>query len=157
MCLWIFFKSFIFTWHTFSDVYKMLFKMFVLQLLAGIYFQLTASDEELVKSIGWIPLIALNVFIACFSLGFGPLPWMMMGELFSTTIKEMACAMAVTMNWMLVFVVTKTFKDLILALGTAGTFWLFGSISCLGFLFICFVVKETKGKTFAEIQRMIGG
>ncbi|KAK6622024.1 hypothetical protein RUM44_001831 [Polyplax serrata] len=123
----------------------------------GIYFQLTASDEELVKSIGWIPLIALNVFIACFSLGFGPLPWMMMGELFSTTIKEMACAMAVTMNWMLVFVVTKTFKDLILALGTAGTFWLFGSISCLGFLFICFVVKETKGKTFAEIQRMIGG
>ncbi|EEB19066.1 sugar transporter, putative [Pediculus humanus corporis] len=131
--------------------------MIVCLFVLGIYFQLKENDESSVKSIGWLPLLSVNVFVICFSLGFGPLPWMMMGELFSTSIKEMASAMAVVMNWVLVFAVTKTFSDLLSALGKSGAFWLFGGISCIGFLFVCFVVKETKGKSFGDIQKMLGG
>ena len=31
---------------------------------------------------GWVPLVALMVYVVCFSVGFGPIPWLMMGEVF---------------------------------------------------------------------------
>lgn len=40
-----------------------------------------------VSSIEYVPLVALCVFIIMFSVGFGPIPWMMMGEIFPTQIK----------------------------------------------------------------------
>lgn len=124
-------------------------------LLIGIYFYIKEGDETAVADIGWIPLLSVNVFIVCFSLGFGPLPWMMMSEVFASNIKEVASGLAVTLNWILVFVVTRTFKDLINGITAAGTFWLFGSITAVGFVFVFIKVPETKGKTFAEIQRLL--
>lgn len=115
------------------------------------------NDEASVQNIGWLPLLSLNVFIVCFSLGFGPLPWLMMGELFSNSIKGIASGLSVTLNWVFVFIVTKTFEDLISILTTAGVFYMFGVITAVGFLFVLFVVIETKGKSFGEIQKMLGG
>lgn len=40
-----------------------------------------------VSSIGFIPLVALCIFIILFAIGFGPIPWMMMGEIFPAQIK----------------------------------------------------------------------
>lgn len=124
--------------------------------LPGVYFQLKSANEDFVNSINWLPLASVNIFIACFSLGFGPLPWMMMGEIFPPAIKEAACALAVTLNWLLVFTVIKTFDSVISVLGPEGAFWLFTVITSFGIVFICFVVKETKGKSFGEIQKMLG-
>lgn len=42
-----------------------------------------------VSSIGYVPLVSLCVFIIMFSVGFGPIPWMMMGEIFPPQIKGM--------------------------------------------------------------------
>ena len=36
---------------------------------------------------GWIPLIALVVYVVSFSIGFGPIPWLMMGEIFPSRIR----------------------------------------------------------------------
>lgn len=80
-----------------------------------------------------------------------------MSELFSSNIKGLASGLAVTLNWTLVFIVTRTFEDLNANLGEAGTFWLFGAITAVGFLFVFFLVPETKGKTLVEIQKILGG
>lgn len=40
-----------------------------------------------VSFIGYIPLVSLCIFIVLFSIGFGPIPWMMMGEIFPGQIK----------------------------------------------------------------------
>lgn len=121
------------------------------------FFQRKENDDASVEAIGWLPLLSVNVFIVCFSLGFGPLPWVLMGELFSNSIKGFASGLAVALNWISVFVVTKTFQNLVSTLTIAGAFYLFAVITALGFLFVLFVVKETKGKSFGEIQRMLGG
>lgn len=44
-------------------------------LLLGIYFFMQSKDETSVASLGWLPVVALCVFIVTFSLGFGPVPW----------------------------------------------------------------------------------
>lgn len=130
--------------------------MCICLVVLGVYFHVKEGGSD-VSSIGWIPLISVNIFIVCFSLGFGPLPWMMMSELFSTSIKGLASGLAVTLNWALVFLVTRTFTDLTAAVTIAGAFWIFGSITAVGFLFVFFKVPETKGKTLAEIQKILSG
>ena len=61
---------------------------------------------------GWIPLMALMVYVVSFSLGFGPIPWLMMGEVFPSRIRGAAASIATALNWTFTFLVTKTFMDL---------------------------------------------
>jgi hypothetical protein len=59
-------------------------------------------------------------------------------------------------NFKLAFVITKTYVDLVGALTTGGTFWLFSGLSIVGTVFVFFVVPETKGKSLKEIQELLG-
>lgn len=123
----------------------------------GVYFFLKDQDEESVVNLGWLPVASLCVFMIMFSIGFGPVPWLMMGELFATDIKGFAGSIAGTTNWVLAFVITKTFKNLTEGLGSGPTFWLFSGLTVLGVFFVFFVVPETKGKSLNEIQQELGG
>lgn len=61
--------------------------MFLTTLILGVYFYLKENGTD-VSNIGWLPLLCVCTFIFLFSLGFGPIPWMMMGEIFSPTVKS---------------------------------------------------------------------
>ncbi|XP_032310735.1 facilitated trehalose transporter Tret1-2 homolog isoform X2 [Drosophila ananassae] len=123
----------------------------------GVYFYLQSQDPTQVESLGWLPVASLCIFIIMFSMGYGPVPWLMMGELFATDIKGFAGSLAGTSNWLLAFVVTKTFDDLNNGLGIGGTFWLFAGLTVLGVFFVFFAVPETKGKSLNEIQQELAG
>ncbi|CRL04571.1 CLUMA_CG017640, isoform A [Clunio marinus] len=126
-------------------------------LFLGIYFFMKQNDENSVGNLGWLPIVALCVFIVMFSLGFGPVPWLMMGELFASDVKGIAAPLSGTLNWLLAFVITKTFVNLKALLGDGQTFWLFSGLSILGTVFVFFIVPETKGKSLNEIQKMLAG
>lgn len=124
----------------------------------GVYFFLQQRDgQAAVDDIGWLPVSCLCVFIIMFSIGFGPVPWLMMGELFAADVKGVAGSIAGTTNWLLAFVVTKTFVNLKAALGNGETFWLFSGITVIGLVFVFFFVPETKGKSLNEIQDILKG
>lgn len=122
----------------------------------GIYFYLKDNGTD-VKAIGWLPLGAVVLFIISFSLGFGPIPWLIMGELFAPDVKGVASALAVMFNWTLVFVVTQTFGPLNDSIGGAMTFWLFALFMVICTFFVFIKVPETKGKTNAQIQAILSG
>lgn len=122
----------------------------------GFYYQRKAAGHD-VSSIGLLPLGSLMVFIIGFSLGFGPIPWNVMSELFAPDIKGVASGIAVMFNWALVFVVTKSFGAMVLNLGSALTFYTFMSFMILGIVFVIFLVPETKGKSLQEIQDELNG
>ncbi|KAK2587976.1 hypothetical protein KPH14_004056 [Odynerus spinipes] len=111
------------------------------------------DTKQDVSAIGWLPVVSLCIFIILFSLGFGPLPWMMIGELFAPEVKGIAGSSACLLNWLLAFIVTKTYTNLNNALYSYGTFWLFSVISAIGIFFVLFLVPETKGKSLDDIQR----
>lgn len=60
--------------------------MFITTFVLGIYFYLKHNGTD-VTNIGWLPLLCICTFVFLFSLGFGPIPWMMMGEIYSPTVK----------------------------------------------------------------------
>jgi SP family facilitated glucose transporter-like MFS transporter 8 len=122
--------------------------------ILGLYFFLKNKGDD-VSGIGWLPLLCVTVFIVMFSLGFGPLPWMMMGEVFAPNVKGAASSIAVCTNWIMVFLVTYSFGRLVDGLGEHSTFWLFAVICGIATAFIFYLVPETKGKSLAEIQRIL--
>jgi len=118
----------------------------------GAYFYM--KDVARADPPGWVPLVALMVYVVCFSVGFGPIPWLMMGEVFPARIRGAAASLATAFNWACTFLVTKTFMDLQMSLGAHGAFWLFACICVASVFFIIFFVPETQGKTLEEIENM---
>ncbi|KAJ6640243.1 Facilitated trehalose transporter Tret1 [Pseudolycoriella hygida] len=120
----------------------------------GIYFNLQSREKD-VSSFGWIPLVSLVLFIISFSLGYGPIPWMMMGELLAPEVKGVASSFVVLFNWTSVFIVTKTFKMMVDGWGRDYTFWMFAVVMAVGTLYGFKAIFETKGKSNAQIQLML--
>lgn len=131
--------------------------MAICTICLGIYFYMQKQDEASVADISWLPLASLILFIACFSLGFGPVPWLMLGEIFSSEIKSIASALCGTSNWMLAFIVTKAYGPLTESMGGGPVFWIFSGITVVGGVFVLLATPETKGKSLAEVQEILGG
>jgi len=92
------------------------------------------------------------VYIAFFSLGWGPLPWLITAEVLPVRAKGLGGGIATAFNWFFAFLTTKEFEDLELALDKFGTFWLFAGISFVGVIFVFFFLPETKGKSLEAIE-----
>ncbi|KMQ98058.1 solute carrier family facilitated glucose transporter member 8 [Lasius niger] len=114
------------------------------------YFHFQNSHD--LSSVSWIPLLSFAVFIVIFSIGFGPIPWLMVGELFTNNVKSAASAATAICNWTLAFLVTKCFQDMVDLMGISSSFATFGVISLIGTVFVSTVVPETKGRSVEEIQ-----
>jgi len=122
----------------------------------GAFFYIQDTDPETAESIGWLPLASLMIYIGSFAIGSGPIPWIMTGEIVPRKVKSLGVSLATLTNWGFAFIVSKTFVNLRDAITTAGSFWLFGGMCALGFLFSVFLLPETKDKTPEEIQAFFG-
>lgn len=125
--------------------------------ILGAYFYLLDETEINVEPYGWLPLASFVVYVLGFSLGFGPIPWLMMGEILPARIRGPAASLCTGFNWTCTFIVTKTFLLIIDAIGSHGTFWLFGGIVCAALIFTIMFVPETRGKSLQDIERILSG
>nr|XP_003704545.1 PREDICTED: facilitated trehalose transporter Tret1-like [Megachile rotundata] len=118
----------------------------------GVYFYLVENGKD-VDAINWLPLASVCVFIIAYNVGFGPIAWVMLGELFVPEVKGVAASSAAVLSWLFAFIITKCYDDVKEAIHTGPTYWILSAISAVGTLFVYFVVPETKGKSSIEIQR----
>ncbi|KAH8325211.1 hypothetical protein KR074_010489 [Drosophila pseudoananassae] len=130
--------------------------MIITLFVLGGFFYCKAHGPD-VSHLGWLPLSCFVIYILGFSLGFGPIPWLMMGEILPAKIRGSAASVATAFNWTCTFVVTKTFQDMIDVMGAHGAFWLFGVICFIGLFFVILYVPETQGKTLEDIERKMMG
>ncbi|XP_045780648.1 facilitated trehalose transporter Tret1-like [Maniola jurtina] len=125
-------------------------------IVLGTYFKLKESGAS-VAAVGWLPLLCLVLFIISFSMGFGPIPWMMMSELFAAEFRGTASGITVVTNWCLVFIVTLCFPIMKVSIGIYSCFWFFSGFMIACVFFVFFLIPETKGKTLSQIQTILGG
>ncbi|XP_045447718.1 facilitated trehalose transporter Tret1-like [Melitaea cinxia] len=107
--------------------------------------------------LGYLPIASLVVFMVGFSLGFGGLPFLLLGELFPTHYRSQLSAMASAVNLLSMFTVIKSYHALDRVLTSAGTFWMYSAFCAVAFFFVIFMVPETKGKSLAEIEQHFRG
>ncbi|XP_076280288.1 trehalose transporter 1 isoform X2 [Lasioglossum baleicum] len=124
--------------------------------LGGFFYAKNVVKSD-VSTIGWVPLMSLIVYMIGFSLGYGPIPWLMMGEILPAKIRGSAASVVTAFNWSCTFIVTKAYLDVVSHLGAYGTFWLFGAIVLVGLFFVIFCVPETRGRSLEEIEKRFTG
>jgi sugar porter (SP) family MFS transporter len=102
---------------------------------------------------GMISILVL-VAIALYATSLAPVTWVLIAEIFPNQVRSKATSVAVISLWAAYFVLVFTFPILAEQLGAFGPFYMYAGICVLGFLFVRARVKETKGKTLEEIERM---
>uniref|UniRef100_A0A6P7GLL5 Facilitated trehalose transporter Tret1-like n=1 Tax=Diabrotica virgifera virgifera TaxID=50390 RepID=A0A6P7GLL5_DIAVI len=101
----------------------------------------------------YLPLFCLIIFIIGYSLGLGPQPWMLTGELFPTRVKTVISSVNGFTIFVCAFLMTKYYMHIVRTIGMQGYF-LFSAICCIiATIFTKFYVIETKDKSLEEIQR----
>lgn len=125
--------------------------------LLGLYFFLDNLKSEIVNSIGFLPVLSLVIFVIVYCIGFGPLPWAVLGEMFPPNIKSIASSLVASTCWILGFMVTKYFATIQDALGSHWAFWIFSIFCGVAFLFTSTLVMETKGMSLQQIQDKLNG
>jgi MFS family permease len=104
-----------------------------------------------------IVLVSMLVFISGYQVGFGPITWTLLSEIYPTEIRGSAMALSVEVNFFSKFLTQFLFPIVQDVLGWGSTFVVFGTIILLGLLFILLKVPETKGMSLEEIQMQLKG
>lgn len=104
---------------------------------------------------GMIALVALNLFIVSFGASWGPIVWVMLGEMFSNQIRGAGLAVAASAQWGANYLISATFPVMLgISLGFAYGFYAVSAFISL--LFVFFLIPETKGKeleAMGELER----
>ncbi|MCU0362149.1 MAG: sugar porter family MFS transporter [Bacteroidales bacterium] len=121
--------------------------------LAGIY---ALTGAMYYTGIQGLPLlICVVAAIACYAMTLAPVTWVILSEIFPNRVRGLALSIATFALWAACFILTYTFPLLNKVLRESGTFWLYGVICVLGFIFIYRRLPETKGKTLEQIEQGI--
>lgn len=99
----------------------------------------------------FFPLVALLVNIVSSTIGFLILPWSMMNEVFPLQVKGLASGVTTSLGYIFSFIAIKMFPTVNMALGSAGTFYFFGTMSLLATIFVYAFLPETRGKSLEEV------
>lgn len=124
--------------------------------LLALIFAASASDAETGIEMGGragvMALLAANAYIAFFAFTWGPIMWVMLGEMFSNKFRGSALAVAGLTQWGSNFLITITFPMLLTSIGLGIAYGIYASFGLVAFIVVRKFVKETKGRTLEEIS-----
>jgi MFS transporter, SP family, sugar:H+ symporter len=102
-------------------------------------------------SAGLAALIAANVYIFCFGVSWGPVMWVMLGEMFPNQFRGAALSVSGFVQWTSNFAITMTFPILLGSFGLGGAYSLYAAFAAISIWFVVKLVRETKGKTLEDM------
>lgn len=122
--------------------------------IMGLYYY---KKDDWFDGASWLPIVCLIVFVCFFSIGYGPIPWMMISELTPNDAMGLVSSIGTAFNWLCAFIVTKEFDDIQKGIHDYGAYWLFAGISLVSVIYTTFMVPETKHRTIEDMQRYFLG
>ena len=118
--------------------------------LAGVYELLHHNSHHGISAMGISGLIVYNIG---FSIGWGPLPWLMTSELIPLRVRGAGVGIATFVNWLLAAIVTGGYKFYQDAVHPWFAFWSFGIVCFFAAVFVAIFIPETKRKSLEQIER----
>jgi SP family sugar:H+ symporter-like MFS transporter len=113
------------------------------------------TDGELVltDAMGRLALVAVNAYAFVFNMSWGPVMWVMLGEMFPNQIRGASLAVSGLCQWGTNFAITMTFPIMLATIGLVGAYGLYAASALLSALFVWRMVTETRGR---ELEDMPG-
>lgn len=110
------------------------------------------ESHALAHLIGWIAVGSLVLYVGSFAVSLGPAFWLLISELYPLKVRGLAMGLATVVNWGMNLLVAVTFLTLTQMVGKPMTFWIYAAVGVAAWLFIFFLVPETKGRTLEQIE-----
>ncbi|MBJ7600591.1 sugar porter family MFS transporter [Candidatus Nephthysia bennettiae] len=104
---------------------------------------------------GTIALFAANLYVFFFGMSWGPVVWVLLGEMFPNRIRAAALGVAAAMQWIANFVVSTTFPTL-KNIGLGYAYGLYALAAVLSFVFVLAFIRETRGRELEAMSEMMG-
>jgi SP family sugar:H+ symporter-like MFS transporter len=105
------------------------------------------------QSLGTIAVVAANLYVIFFNVSWGPVMWVMLGEMFPNQIRGSALAVSGFFQWFANFLVSFTFPIMAAGLGLTISYTFYGVCAVISFFLVKAMVHETRGK---ELEHMEG-
>ncbi|WP_242682175.1 sugar porter family MFS transporter [Herbiconiux sp. SYSU D00978] len=127
--------------------------MLSLAAIAVSFSQATVDGDALSLPQPWgaIALVGANLFVVSFGATWGPIMWVLLGEMFPNRIRAAALGIGSAVNWIANFVVTVTFP-ILSDFSLPFTYGLYAFFALLSLVFTFFFVRETKGRALEEMD-----
>jgi SP family sugar:H+ symporter-like MFS transporter len=101
---------------------------------------------------GPVALVAANVYVFFFNLSWGPVMWVMLGEMFPNQIRGAALSISGLAQWLANFLITVSFPILLVSLGLAAVYGFYAACAVLSIFFVHGWVQETRGRELEEMR-----
>lgn len=109
---------------------------------------------RLSSAMGILALIAANVYVFFFNGTWGPVMWVMLGEMFPNQLRGSGLAVSGTSQWLSNFIVTMTFPILLTTIGLTGAYSIYAAFGLISLIFVLALIPETKGKELEEMDAL---
>jgi SP family sugar:H+ symporter-like MFS transporter len=94
---------------------------------------------------GWAALIAANGYVFMFNMTWGPVMWVMLGEMFPNQLRGSGLAISGLVQWLTNFAITMTFPLLLAGVGLIGAYGFYTFAALASIVFVVLMVHETRG------------
>ncbi|NMR19764.1 sugar porter family MFS transporter [Cellulomonas fimi] len=118
-----------------------------LGVMALAFTNATGSGDDISLTSPWGPvaLVAANVFVVFFGATWGPVTWVLLGEMFPNRIRAAALGVAAAAQWIANFLITISFPPMLDAFGPTIPYLLYAIFAAISFVFVLRLIPETKG------------
>ncbi|MBX9617139.1 MAG: sugar porter family MFS transporter [Caulobacteraceae bacterium] len=113
---------------------------------------LGSSFLDLTPEMGLLALVAANVYVMFFNFSWGPVMWVMLGEMFPNQIRGSALSVSGFAQWIANFGITMSFPIMAAGLGLTLTYGFYAASALVSFFFVLAIIRETRGKELEDMQ-----
>lgn len=101
---------------------------------------------------GLLALISANTYIAFFAFTWGPIMWVMLGEMFPNQLRGAALGLCGLIHWTSNFSITMTFPILLAGVGLGVSYGMYAFFGFVAYFFVRYLLQETKGRTLEDMD-----
>ncbi|QGQ18552.1 sugar porter family MFS transporter [Cellulomonas sp. JZ18] len=125
-----------------------------LAIVAVAFMNSTGSGEDVSLPAPWgmVAVVAANLFVVFFGASWGPLVWVLLGEIFPNHIRAAALGLAAAAQWIANFLITISFPPMLNAFGASIPYLMYAAFAVLSFFFVLTKVPETKGVQLEDME-----
>ena len=122
--------------------------------MAVAFMNATGTGEDITLDGAWgvVALVAANAFVVFFGATWGPLVWVLLGEMFPNRIRAAALGVAASAQWVANFLITLSFPEMLDRWGATAPYLMYAGFALLSFVFVLTKVPETKGVQLEDME-----
>jgi SP family sugar:H+ symporter-like MFS transporter len=111
-----------------------------------------AAGKLVLGDMGTVALVAANAYVFFFNMSWGPVMWVMLGEMFPNQLRGSGLAISGLAQWTVNFAITIMFPVMLASIGLAGAYGFYALCALLSIYFVYALVHETKGTELEDMQ-----